>query len=469
MFSNCTSLTSAPALPANTLSLECYYGMFFGCSGLTIAPVLSATTLAESCYSQMFYNCINLTTAPDLPATTLAVSCYDNMFAGCTSLTTAHELPADTLTDSCYRQMFYMCSGLTSAPILSATTLADNCYRGMFSRCSNLNYIKMLATDISATDCLTNWVDGVAATGTFVKSASQSSLPTGVNGIPSGWTVKNDGPDYPNQYLTFVALVDETFKFTKAINYSLDSGDTWVSLNANSNTPTVHSGETIMFKAQLTPDTSNGIGTFSSSGMFDAEGNPMSMLFGDNFTGQTSLADKPYAFHNLFRNNTRIRSAENLSLPATILSTDCYHSMFLGCSNLTTAPTVLPATTLAYNCYRSMFNTCSSLTTAPELPTLTLAENCYLNMFSGCRSLLTAPVLSATTLVNGCYREMFNRANNLNYIKMLATDISATECLYNWVNSVQTVSGTFVKAASQTSLPTGIGGIPSGWTVIDNV
>ena len=66
---------------------------------------------------------------------------------------------------------------------------------GMFYGCSNLNHIKMLATDISATDCLSDWVSGVASTGTFVKNPNMTSLPTGNNGIPSGWTVVNDGEE----------------------------------------------------------------------------------------------------------------------------------------------------------------------------------------------------------------------------------------------------------------------------------
>jgi hypothetical protein len=61
----------------------------------------------------------------------------------------------------------------------------------MFYGCNKLNYIKMLATDISARYCLTKWVNGVATTGTFIKASSMTSLPSGVNGIPSGWTVEN--------------------------------------------------------------------------------------------------------------------------------------------------------------------------------------------------------------------------------------------------------------------------------------
>jgi hypothetical protein len=51
----------------------------------------------------------------------------------------------------------------------------------------------MLATYKSASNCLTNWVSGVASKGTFVKNPAMTKLPTGVNGIPSGWTVVNDG------------------------------------------------------------------------------------------------------------------------------------------------------------------------------------------------------------------------------------------------------------------------------------
>ena len=107
----------------------CYYNMFNGCTSLTSAPELPATTLANSCYYNMFYNCTSLTTAPELPATTLVNYCYSGMFSGCSSLTTAPELPATTLAQSCYSSMFFRCTSLTSAPELPATTLANNCYK----------------------------------------------------------------------------------------------------------------------------------------------------------------------------------------------------------------------------------------------------------------------------------------------------------------------------------------------------
>ena len=193
MFRGCSSLTTAPKLPAINLKSYCYDAMFDYCTRLITAPKLPATNLtnANYCYESMFRNCTSLTTAPELPATTLAQGCYEDMFNHCTRLITAPKLPATTLAWDCYSSMFNSCTSLTTAPELPATTLAGCCYMYMFYNCSKINYIKMLATNISAMSCLSNWVNGVSSTGTFVKNAAMTSLPTGIDGIPSGWTVQN--------------------------------------------------------------------------------------------------------------------------------------------------------------------------------------------------------------------------------------------------------------------------------------
>jgi hypothetical protein len=111
------------------------------------------------------------------------------MFYGCTSLTQAPELPATTLDNSCYNELFRGCTSLTQAPELPATTLESNCYYSMFLGCTSLGYIIMLATDISISNSLSNWVNGVATSGIFVKAAGVT-IPSGNNGIPNGWTVE---------------------------------------------------------------------------------------------------------------------------------------------------------------------------------------------------------------------------------------------------------------------------------------
>ena len=99
-------------MSTNTVSDRCYNALFFGCTSLTTAPKLPATTLALACYRQMFYSCTGLTESPELPATTLADSCYINMFTSCLNLTTLPKLPAITLPNWCYREMFRYCSNI---------------------------------------------------------------------------------------------------------------------------------------------------------------------------------------------------------------------------------------------------------------------------------------------------------------------------------------------------------------------
>lgn len=258
--------------------------------------------------------------------------------------------------------------------------------------------------------------------------------------------------------------------------------------------------------------------TITASGRHNVGGNILSLLHGSTFTGYTRnlTSTNTYAFISLFRDDTNLVSAENLilnttlatycyysmfsgcaslttapELPATKLALYCYQAMFNGCTSLTTAPALpattltnycyafmfrgctslttapnLPATTLANYCYGNMFYNCTSLTTAPSLPATTLAQYCYDSMFHGCTSLTTAPNLPATTLAQYCYEGMFYGCTLLNYIKCLATNISASGCLSSWVSSVA-ATGTFVKAVNMTSWPTGTSGIPSNWTVQD--
>ena len=189
MFAGCTSLTTSPELPVTTLADYCYGEMFYNCRSLTVAPVLPATTLVTDCYCFMFQGCVLLTTAPELPATSLADNCYRGMFRDCTSLTTAPVLPATTLAFCCYERMFDSCSNLTIAPELPAMTLSRGCYWGMFRGCTKLSHIKALFITTPSLDYTGEWVDGVATTGTFVKSSLASWDVTGTFGVPSGWTI----------------------------------------------------------------------------------------------------------------------------------------------------------------------------------------------------------------------------------------------------------------------------------------
>ena len=228
--------------------------------------------------------------------------------------------------------------------------------------------------------------------------------------------------DYSKDYLTFVALDDCTFKFTppsyyslvsNSIDYSIDGGNTWETLEPNEESPMVTAGNKIMWKSTtLKNDGTSGSGNFQSSGHYIAQGNIMSLLYGDEFERKTVI-NKGNVFGYLFsRSDRELIDVTNLILPATTLSDSCYLSMFQGCANLTTAPK-LPATILANRCYEYMF------------------KDCY----------------------------------NISLIECLATDISATNCTYKWLDNNNVRNGTFIKNKEMLDWPTGTGGIPEGWTV----
>lgn len=115
---------------------------------------------------------------------------FAHLFQNNKKLTDAGNLilPATTLTQYCYLYMFNGCTNLETAPVLPAPTLAVGCYNRMFYNCVNLNSVTCLATTISSNNT-TDWLSGVAATGTFTKAASMTSWSSGASGIPSGWTV----------------------------------------------------------------------------------------------------------------------------------------------------------------------------------------------------------------------------------------------------------------------------------------
>lgn len=317
-----------------------------------------------------------------------------------------------------------------------------------------------------------------------------------------------------------------TSSYTATIQYKKNNGE-WTNITSSlsGSVIPVQVGDVVLFRGDNLTYCRNdatiwgnvGTNTFcGTTAQFEVSGNIMSLI---NSTGYPSLnvIECAYTFTDLFGKCDTLLSAENLILPATTLKNNCYIGMFEHCTNMTKAPLVLPATrvsdnayramfygctsltatpiinaevlgyyacsimftdctslvtapalsatTLAENCYEGMFAGCTSLTGAPELPATTLAQSCYTQMFAFCTSLTAAPELPASTLMIHCYESMFEGCTNLNYIKCLATDISASYCTYDWVSGVSP-SGTFVKAVSADwSVKTGAAGIPSGWGV----
>jgi hypothetical protein len=275
-----------------------------------------------------------------------------------------------------------------------------------------------------------------------------STLPSGASGIPAGWNVQ-DLPDYLRLTIRTAGTMTVSIPagLTTAnltdLSISRDWGVHWTQHvydnTAQEISVALQAGETLMLKGHAvrysdgTPQVSAKIDATST---FDAAGNMMSLLDADNFASLTAVSS--FAFAYMF-------NASGIALPP-----------------------LLPATTIAEGCYKYMF-AASHLSQSPSLPATTLAKDCYQAMFRLCLfNFQISPVLPALVLAPGCYAEMFRLSSSIHTITMLATDISAQDCLSDWVAGVSS-TGTFIKNAAMLTLPTGDSGIPSGWTVEDNV
>lgn len=226
------------------------------------------------------------------------------------------------------------------------------------------------------------------------------------------------------QYLTFEILssgdinwmYNNNSSIHNTIEYSLNGGE-WTSITATSTgvkIPVV-SGDSVRFRGDNATYSSASAryGMFYGTDcQFKAKGNIMSLIDSTDFANLKSFT-----------------------------GTYNFRALFYGCGLTDASELLLPATGLTTGSYRYMFQDCSGMTTAPVLPAETLTSECYQGMFNGCRI--------------------------LNNITCLATNISASNCLYQWVNSVQTTSGTFYKNPNMSSWTRGISAVPNNWTIVD--
>lgn len=175
---------------------------------------------------------------------------------------------------------------------------------------------------------------------------------------------------------------------------------------------------------------------------------------------------EPVVKMNIKGNINSLLNSTDYSVP-NLIQQKCFRSFFASMGFVNAENMVLPAKYLDIQAYALMFNKNPYLVTAPKrLPATTLGQKCYLEMFSWCVNLETGPFIEASHLGTQSCQEMFYNSQKVNYVKCLATDISALNCTSNWLDSVSGHAGTFVKKAG-VSWPSGNSGIPTGWTVIE--
>ena len=161
-FYNCTSLTTAPAIPNSVTSM---YSTFWGCTSLTTAPTIpSSVTNMEytfkACTSlttapvipsyvknmrYTFDDCTSLITPPDMSNANSVTSMFCT-FVNCASLTTAPTIPNRVTT---MYQTFFNCTNLTTAPVIPSYVKDMTC---TFDGCTSLT----TTPDMSNASSVTN-------------------------------------------------------------------------------------------------------------------------------------------------------------------------------------------------------------------------------------------------------------------------------------------------------------------------
>ena len=271
------------------------------------------------------------------------------------------------------------------------------------------------------------WVSASALSGKTSATITLTSQPTEetlegdivitCNGVQKTVSVAAGAHDYSKDYLTIEALEDGVYNVTgnkSKYYYSINGGE-WVATQIETYDPTpitLQVGDVVRFKG-------NNAGQelfWGTEKKFNIYGNIMSLQYLDDFKDKTSYYTHSNNFYGM-----------------------CYNSGVVDAKNL-----VLPVLTLNTSDYKGMFNGCANLTSAPILPATTIANETYYQMFKGC--------------------------TKLNYVKCLATTStkpgwSGVLVAGFWLQNAS-ATGTFVKATGA-NWQSGISGIPSGWTVIE--
>ena len=508
LFSGNTHIQNHPdkelLLPATILSENCYEGMFSGCTGLTKAPELPATEIAPRCYAWMFAGCTSLTKAPDLQANYMPNRCYEAMFDGCINLNYIRCLATQSNNIGGYFSVELEAWLMDVAPL------------GTFVIDSSLDPKdpKPWPKDEDF------WVGcGIPLGWTIMRDGDETSAVKTINPWSTPLTLEAISG-------TMTVQISSDFTEGKPIEYSTDDGVTWVSAIVSSASELSFSCSKVQLRGNNATygyydgiiDKSTNINCTKDCYIY---GNVMSLINANDFKDLTAFdtSNGKYAFHRLFWFNTHLKNHPDykLVLPAKTLSEGCYNEMFAGCSGITKAPE-LPSyamedrcyfgmfrstglittpdlyaykladecytmmfshckslkevlylskdvSSMTFGCYSFMFSNCTSLTTPPELPSTKLAIMCYSHMFEGCTSLTQAPELPATILKEYCYNNMFEGCTSLKAITCKAINISADNCLTDWLKNVN-ATGDFYKDAL-TTFPIGDSGIPATWTSHD--
>lgn len=146
---------------------------------------LKAKTIGTSACQGMFKQCTSLISGADLQQDNISNYSYRETYSGCTSLTETYPINANKIASYGCFSIYSGCTSLTSVIFLS-TELSNASLQGACNGCTALNHVEVHIATWNTSNAA-NWLNGVAATGDFYNLGG-ATIPTGTNGIPSGWT-----------------------------------------------------------------------------------------------------------------------------------------------------------------------------------------------------------------------------------------------------------------------------------------
>lgn len=470
LFAN-TTITNPGSIPNNflpsyTIPYGAYSLMFFG-SNITSVPkkifrngrYITSYRHGSSIFGRfafMFANCEDLEEVGDIFTNTgINEAYYDfaGTFANCTSLSDMSGLRLKSIytQNGAFYGMFAG-SSITKSPLLYDSAIYSS-YAYMFKNCNNLNEIWAYFDPTQGWNggpvSLTDWVNGVAASGTFHYKTGMIWT-TGNDGIPTGWSSIAENVETPEYFYvnsasanTYsinlkrspMAMEDPESVPEFTIYYSED-GSLWSELGSTADldteTPITFSGTKIYLKATTTRWRANDMmeGDYiqiNATNNFSVGGNICSLLVGDDWIStQVDVPSK--AFANLFQ-ESNVNSVSGLQL-TSIKSVGQYsfYQTFSGCTNLAYLPTQLLPTYLEVNgegSFQEMFSG-TGITNIPGIITPEMmvntgnvwANDTFRGMFSNCTSLST--INNSALVLNeiegniaSSYNEMFSGCTGL--------------------------------------------------------
>lgn len=159
------------------------------CSNLSINGI---TAVGQNGFYQTFKNCSSLTNTPDFSRVrSVGVNGFGYAFYGCALVNAPNFSHVASVDEKGFDYAFTACRRITVTPNFSRVrSVGANGFRYAFSGCYEISTIYAPSINEWNESDFSFWVNNVAATGTLYKPASLT-IPTGKNGVPSGWTTQD--------------------------------------------------------------------------------------------------------------------------------------------------------------------------------------------------------------------------------------------------------------------------------------